>query len=92
MNRPPKRGPEFSREREWGVILEDLQSQFRTFGEGLQDVRNRLEGVEERLGRVEIKVNVIESKVNVMESAFPRFFVQLSDHETRLTNLEKTSH
>ena len=45
---PPRKRP--SKEpfaaREVAVLLEDLRSQFRTFGEGLEEIRGRLAGVE----------------------------------------------
>ncbi len=77
-----KQGAEFSRDREFKVILEDLQSQFRLFGEGFQNFSERLE-------RVEIDVAEIKLDVTRIKSAFSRFFSQLSGHETRITILEK---
>ena len=53
MPKPTKDNPEFSREREFKVILEDIQSQFRTFGEGLDRLDQRVERLEEIVPRVE---------------------------------------
>ena len=102
-NKSNKFGPEFSREREFKVILEDLQSQFRTFGEGLQivregledvregleDVREGLDDVRSRLGRLESDVTWIKSEM-FTKSDFAPFFETLSGHETRFLRLEKT--
>ena len=52
MQKPPK-GPGYSQEREFKVILEDIQSQFRTFGEGQNDLRERMERIEEIVPRIE---------------------------------------
>ena len=94
MSQFDKTGPEFSRDREIKVLLEDLRGEFRIFGEGLQDVRKELrEGlhdVRNRLERVENDIAQIKVKVNGMDSAFQRFFAQLSDHETRITTIKKS--
>ena len=37
---------DFSQDREFKVILEDIHSQFRVFGEGLQTVNTRLDRVD----------------------------------------------
>ncbi|OGX10956.1 MAG: hypothetical protein A2351_04245 [Omnitrophica bacterium RIFOXYB12_FULL_50_7] len=77
----PRKDSEHSREKEFTVVLEDIQSQFRVFGEGLGDVQNRLERIENRFGKV-------ENDVAVIKSAIPIFSVQVSGHETRIIALE----
>lgn len=110
MSKVPKKGPEYSREREFKVILEDLQSQFRVFGEGLEIVRKGLEDVRDRLGRVEnrlervevrldsvelrldrveLRLDRVEHKVDNIELILRPFTATVSDHEKRLTVLEK---
>ena len=76
-----KNNPEFSREREFKVILEDLQKQFRTFGEGLEgvqegldDVRQGLDDVRQRLGRVE--VDIVQIKTDATELKLNMAFVK----------------
>lgn len=39
------------------VLLEDLQSQFRTFGEGLQLVNDKIDRMDQRVERVEQKLD-----------------------------------
>ena len=82
MVKPGNPGPEFSQDREIKVILEDIQSQFRVFGEGMEDVRSRL-------GKIETNVAEVKIDIHMIKSSMDRFFSQLSDHETRLTTLEK---
>ncbi len=103
MSKQKDGNPEYSREREWRVIL-DIQSQLRIFGESMQymrdefhDVRDRLDRLEDNVCEIKDKVNRLEEdvsevkiKVTTIDSAFPRFFAQLSDHETRMIKLEKT--
>ena len=70
MAKPPKKdnfGSDYSREREWGVLLEDLQGQFRVFGEGLQTVQDRLERVEDKVE----KLDAIESDVSLIKLMLP---------------------
>ena len=82
--KPERTSPKHSREREFTVVLEDIQSQFRVFGEGLGDVRNRLERVEDQL----IKLDSIERDVSLIKLAFPSFATQVAGHEARITTLE----
>ncbi|MBI4357827.1 MAG: hypothetical protein HY584_00885 [Candidatus Omnitrophica bacterium] len=88
MPKPTRHNPEFSREREFKVILEDIQSQFRTFGEGLTDLRERMEHVEEIVPRVEN----IERDVAAIKFVIPTLATKkdLQAFEKRLTALEST--
>lgn len=44
-------------EQKVAVLLEDLQAQFRTFGEGLQLVNDKIDRMDQRLERVEQKLD-----------------------------------
>ena len=94
-----KQNPEFSREREFKVILEDLQSQFRVFGEGLNDVRNRVERIEDKVDRLDQKVDILDGRVSNLENemSFVRRVLptvatkdDLLRFEKRLIAVEKT--
>ena len=85
MTQSPRKGPEYSRERKFKVILEDLQAQFRTFGEGLDDVRQRLERVEDHVSHIPS----MESDLALLKSAFRPFTLQVSEHEHRINHVEK---
>ena len=89
--------PDYSREREFKVILENLQSQFRTFGEGLEGVQEGLAGVREDLTDVRKdltdvreRAQNIEQDVAAIKVILRPFASQLSDHERRIAFLEKT--
>ena len=87
----PKKDSEHSREREFTVVLEDIQSQFRVFGEGLGDVSNRLERVEDQLVKLDtIERDVSFTKIDIrsIKTSFQPFVAQVSDHETRITAIE----
>ena len=98
-------GQDYS-EREVKVILEDIEGQFRVFGEGFDLVNGRLEKIETRLDRVEekvdrldLKVTGLEYKVTGLEHKVTSMDITLSsivplvkDHEQRLKVLETHSH
>ena len=46
MTKAGKDRPEYSREREFKVLMEEIQSQFRTFGEGLETAQGKLDALE----------------------------------------------
>jgi|SRR3989338_5247022 len=91
--------PEYSREREFKVILEDLQSQFHVFGEGLTTLIEKVEKIETVLPTLATKAEVAQliaplvTKAEIAQLAtktdFYQLFNVLSDHETRITTLEK---
>ena len=54
-------------EREFKVILEDIYSQFRIFGEGLTGVNGRLDGMEQRLDRMEVRLDRMEGRLDRVE-------------------------
>lgn len=90
-------GPEYSRERKFKVILEEIQKQFRVFGEGLQGIHDRLDrvearlgAVEERLDRIEMRLDRVETRLDRLEHKVDTFIVQVSGHEKRLKTLEHT--
>ena len=90
--------PEYSKGREFKVILEDIQSQFRVFGEGLEILTEKFENLAATVKtlptktemRAEIKAE-IKAAVEPLatKTDFARMFNVLNDHETRLSVLEK---
>ncbi len=58
------------------VILEDLRSQFRVFGEGLQILN-------EKVDRVDIKVEALDIKVDALDKRLERHEIK-NEEENRL--------
>ena len=87
-----KAGEEFSYEREWRVILEDLRSRFRVFGEGLGDVRGRIARVEDKVDTVGVKVDRLEIEMSFVRKVIPTVATKddLRQLERRLVALETT--
>ena len=63
--------PEYSREREFKVILEDLHGQFKVFGEGQEDMRRGLNRIEDRVQNVEDKVAHLEVEMSFVRRVLP---------------------
>ena len=59
-NKPPM-GPEHSRDREFTVILEEIRSEFRVFGEGLTEVQKQIGSMSNRLEQLEESVSLMKS-------------------------------
>lgn len=79
-------GDEYSREREFKVLVESLQSQFKVFGEGMNDLRNKFgnfenkfEDLKTEVGYLKLetlglkhKIEGIENKVGGLENKVDR--------------------
>lgn len=77
------------------LLLDDLQAQFRTFGEGLQllnekvdrgfdSLNNRMDRLEIRMDRLEGRVDRLEGRVEKMESSNQQEHQQLMQMITEL--------
>jgi len=54
--------------REVAVLIEDLRSQFKTFGEGLATLREKVEGINEALGNTMERITNIELRLTHLET------------------------
>jgi hypothetical protein len=62
-NSPKKKRPDFFTAAEVGVLIEDLRSQFRVFGEGQDIIKNHIDGLETRFDTLERRFDTLEIKV-----------------------------
>ena len=76
MNNKSNDHPEYSQEREWRVILEDLRSQFRVFGEDMKDVK-------QRLGSLEDDMVTVKEDIKLIKTAIPNIFSRLGALEAK---------
>jgi|GEM_PF-6289709 hypothetical protein len=54
--------------REVAVLIEDLRSQFRTFGEGLVSLREKVEGINDALGNAMERITTMELRLTHLET------------------------
>lgn len=81
------------------IILEHMQSQFKIFGEGLEGLRNSLDGfkvevregfdrLEGRMDALEVRMGRIELIVRDIKRTVGLLHAIANDHETRLQKVE----
>jgi chromosome segregation ATPase len=81
------------------IILEHMQSQFKVFGEGLEGLRDSLDGfkveVRERFDRLEGRIDTLEGRLGRIEivvrdikRTVGLLHAIANDHETRLQKVE----
>lgn len=94
--------PEFNRDREFAVILEDINSKFDLLAEavsgltvGQTSVINRLDRIEVRVDRLDMKTDVIykelsaqRTDINGQRADIREIKNILLSHDKRLANLE----
>ena len=61
MSKIPPKGPNYSRDREFTVVLEDLRSQFSVFGEQLTNVVEDVSVLKQDVATLKFDVSVIKS-------------------------------
>jgi archaellum component FlaC len=79
--KPPKKSPtdKNAEARRTNVLLEKLSGEFKTFGEGLSIVREKVERMEPKLAWVCEKVAVMEPALNQLVEEFKTFKMALFD-------------
>ncbi len=84
--------PEFNRDREFTVILEDINSKFDLLADSLKDHDAKFNiltegqaGIINRLDRLEVKVDRLENKVGRLEMKTDVMYKELSGQRTELT-------
>ena len=65
------------------VILEDLRSQFRVFGEGVQMLNEKVDMLDSKVNALDNKVNVLDKKVDVLDKKLDRHEIK-NEEENRL--------
>jgi peptidoglycan hydrolase CwlO-like protein len=75
----------FSREREFAVVLEQLHSDFRTFGEGLSSLRSKVDAIFEMAGKNTEDLTLIKADLRILKTDLKAF-------GKRISSLEETIH
>ena len=71
--------------REVAVLIEDLRSLFRIFGEDLSAVKNRVDTIFEEQGKLREEIFIIKVDINVIKG-------EIKEIKIRLDHLEKDIH
>ncbi len=84
---------------EVGAILEDLRSQFHTFGETLTSLVQKVDNIEaqvalhtEQITGINLRLTSIESRLTNVEDRLDKIENRLDKIESRLDTLEKEFH
>jgi len=74
------------KEREFTVILEELRSEFRAYGEGLSALREKVDGIFEMTGKNTEDISTIRIDIRVIKNDMKMFDKRLSMLETKNWN------
>ncbi len=77
------------KEKEFQVILEDIRSQFKTFGEGLGIVSDDLKELKGDIKSVKGRLNDLELHIKSIELTQSTFKNEFKDLKGRLTSIEE---
>lgn len=80
---------------QYTVVLEDLRSQFKAFGESLAMTRDvlteRIQRVEERIQKIDVRLQSLEMRMQNIEERMQNIEVHIQKTEERLFYLERTN-
>lgn len=79
---------EFSKDREFAVILEEIHSDFKVFAEDLSSVKKRLDMLFEEFGKQKEGIFEIKTDIRIIKSDIAEIKETLKTHDKRLTHLE----
>ena len=86
---------EFSPDREFSVILERLEGNFKVFGEGQMSLKREVDGMKETLGRTLEKVTGLEFRIISLENTTDKILADtteikkaVANHANRIKRLE----
>jgi archaellum component FlaC len=85
---PHRRAPRPPSRQAFTVVLEDLRSQFKVFGEALSGVDARVRSMDARLGAVENRLGAVENRLGAVENRLGNVENRLGNVENRLGNVE----
>lgn len=81
--------------REVAVLVEDLKSQFRIFGDELKTINKRLEGIEttqarmwEKLTQIDLRLIKVESDIATIKQDIAYIKEDLKTFDKRISHLE----
>ena len=67
VRRKSASNPDYSRDREFTVVLEDLRSQFRVFGEGLGHLNGRVDQLVEDVTQLKEDVRLLKEDMSLLK-------------------------
>ena len=83
MENKPKK--EYNKDREFGVILEKIHSEFKAFGDGLSALRAKVDAIFEMTGKNTEDIAFIKTDLRIIKN-------DLKGFEKRISSLEETVH
>ena len=84
-----RNNPDYSREREFKVILEDLRSQFRTFGEGMDAMRSDVSTLKSDVSTLKSDVSILKSDVSILRSDVFTLKIDVADLKLNMAFVRK---
>ena len=73
---------------EVGTLIEDFQSQFRVFDDGLKTIGRKVDSIDETVGRAWVKITGIDIRLIRVENRLENVENRLGNVENRLENVE----
>ena len=82
------KGKEFSKNREFAVVLEKIHSDFKVIAEDLSSVKKKVEAIFEEQGNQKEVASIIKTDLRIIKTDLAEIKIALKDHAKRLSQLE----
>ena len=73
---------------EVAVLIEDFQSQFRTFGERLDNVDRKIDIVTNQVGRLTEDMFIVKTDIRIMKTDIAEIKSMVHNHDKRISRIE----
>ena len=82
------KGKEFSKDREFAVVLEKIHSDFKVIAEDLSSVKKKVEAIFEEQGNQKEVASIIKTDLRIIKTDLAEIKIAFKDHAKRLSQLE----
>lgn len=76
---------------QYTIVLEDLRSDFRVFGEALQFTNQKIDRLEQKVDVLDVNVQILKADVSEMKIMLRDHGQRLDNHDEQLKSLKKSA-
>jgi len=84
-----EKNPPLKKRDVYTIVLEDLRSQFKVFGESLDAVKKKGEETFEEVGNIKVEITEIKTEITEIKTEITEIKTEITEIKKRLDSIEK---